>query len=105
LLGIFDDGDFLLFDNDVGSEHTGAEDAGGWTLMTLTGGSGLKIEQRMDINKVELSIIIRGDWGEIIIKIPTYLTSPLDVIYEAATPAAAAPFVLAVDLLLNHQGQ
>lgn len=41
LLGIFDDGDFLLFD-DIGSEHTGAEDAGGWTLMILTGGSGLK---------------------------------------------------------------
>jgi hypothetical protein len=60
LFGIFDNGDFLLFD-DEGSEHTGAEDAGGWTFMTLTGGSGLKNEQR-DHNK--------GGLGEIMIKIP-----------------------------------
>ena len=45
--------------------------------------------------------------GEIITKIRyhTVLTSPLDVIYETASPAAAVPFALAADLLLNHQGQ
>lgn len=49
---------------------------------------------------------MRDDGGNNNKDTQTILTSPLDVIYEVASPAAAVPSALAVaDLLLNHQGR